>query len=279
MEILEKNIKRKKQIFQDYCIKNQSWIETFILPFIQKKSKKESILIEFRNLNHLDFIIRNCIRVLGNEWSHTIICGTENIKLIENIVQKINRPINIIKYNFKNISRLEYSLLLLNSDFYKQFHGEHLLFYQEDTIIFKNISNKFFTFDFIGAPVPNKKNLFNGGFSLRNKNKMIEICKQNYDKIIDKFQKSRLFLEKKEKILKKKYINFKINPKFKFLYFIEKFLLEDILICKKCTKLPTFSESRQFSVEKYNFKNPVGGHQFWYAIDNIELWLDINLKQ
>ena len=59
--------------------------------------------------------------------------------------------------------------MLLTSDFYKKFHGDHLLIYQEDTIIFKDIPEYYFQYDFVGAPIPNKDGKFNGGFSLRNK--------------------------------------------------------------------------------------------------------------
>ena len=50
----------------------------------------------------------------------------------------------------ENLTRMEYSLMLPTSDFYKQFSGNYLLIYQEDTIIFKDIPNQYFKYDFVG---------------------------------------------------------------------------------------------------------------------------------
>lgn len=278
MEQIIEKAKNTKKMFENYCIENEEWLDTKTLPLIPKNSKKEAVLIEFRTLKHLYFLIRNSIRVLGDEWCHTIICGDDNFNFIENIVNRINRPIKIIKLEKKNVSRLEYSLMLLKSDFYKNLRGDYLLIYQEDTIIFKKIPNDFLNYDFIGAPIPGTKNLFNGGFSIRNRLKMYQICLKYYDPILSRMEKTKQYLEKKEKELIKKNINFKVNKKFIFLYKIEECLLEDILLCKRCTKLPSFEKSLKFSVESYPFNKPIGGHQFWYAIEDIELWLDNNLK-
>ena len=43
--------------------------------------------------------------------------------------------------------------------------------------------------------------------------------------------------------------------------------------------LPDFHKAKEFSVEKYYYDRPIGGHQFWYAVKNIDLWLDLNLKK
>ena len=51
----------------------------------------------------------------------------------------IGRQIRIIKIEKDNLTRLEYSIMLLNSKFYEQFYGEYLLIYQEDTILFRDI--------------------------------------------------------------------------------------------------------------------------------------------
>lgn len=269
---MEKIIKSRQEIFKNYCLKNTSWLDKFTLPIIQRNQKKEAILIEFRELDHLYFLIKNTIRVLGEGWSHTIVCGNQNYNFILNIINRIGRNIKIIRINKDNITRLEYSLMLIESNFYKMFKGDYLLIYQEDTIIFRNIPEYYFNYDFVGAPIPNKPKKFNGGLSLRNKNKMIEICQVNFDKMKDQYGKCRDFLESYD-------INYKKEPKYIFLYLIEKNLLEDLLLVEYCNKIPTFMEAREFSVEKYFFKNPIGGHQFWYCVKDINLWLDVNLKK
>ena len=264
--------------FKNYCFNNKKWLEQFSLPFIYPGQNKESVYIEFRNLEHNYFIIRNAIRVLGSGWSHTIICGSSNYKHMCDIRSKIGRAITIIKLDYINMTRLTYSLLLLKSSFWELFKGDFLLIYQEDSIIFKDIPNFYFKYDFVGAPFPNKT-VGNGGLSLRNKHKMIEICKYHYDSIEDKFEKAREFLEYQIKNLKYMGIDYKKDNRFLFLYQIENALLEDILLCKYISNLPSFSEARNFSVEKHFNKNPIGGHQFWYSINNVDYYLYINFKK
>jgi hypothetical protein len=264
--------------FKNYCINNKQWLEQFPLPFITSCQKKESVYIEFRNLEHNYFIIRNTIRVLGPNWSHTIVCGNSNYESMCQIRRKLGRTINIIKLDYRSMTRLTYSLLLLKSSFWERFNGDYLLIYQEDSIIFKDIPNIYFNYDFVGAPFPNKT-VGNGGLSLRNKHKMIEICKSHYDYFEDKFEKARSFLEYQITNLENRGIDYKKDKRFLFLYQIEKSLLEDVLLCKYIYKLPSFLEAMKFSVEKHFFKTPIGGHQFWYAINSVEYWLDINLKK
>lgn len=271
-------IQKKHQSFINYCVKNERWLDNQKINSPSFNSKKETVLVEFRELPHLYFIIKNTLRVLGKNWSHSIICGLSNEKFIRDIVRRIGKSIRIIVSDKENISRLEYSTLLLQSNFYKQFYGDFLLIYQEDTILFKNIPEKYFKYDFVGAPLPNIKNKFNGGFSLRNRKKMINICELYYDKFVNNFNSTRIFLEKTKSKIKNHGSNH-LNNKFSFIYKIEQSILEDLLLCEKCHILPSFNDAREFSVEKYYYKNPVGGHQFWYSLKNIELWLDVNLKK
>ena len=75
------------------------------------------MFIEFRNLPHIYFIIKNAIRVLDRGWSHTIVCGENNYNFILEIKERIGRDIKIIKIEQSNLTRLEYSLMLLKSSF------------------------------------------------------------------------------------------------------------------------------------------------------------------
>ena len=265
--------------FKEYCIQNTPWLEKQGLPLTYLKKEKETVLIEFRKLPHINFILRNTIRVLDSSWSHTIICGNKNYDFIKEIVDRINRKIRVIKLEKDNLTRMEYSIMLLTSDFYKQFTGKYLLIYQEDTIIFKDIPNKYFFYDFVGAPLPNNDKCFNGGFSLRNKDKMIKICETIFDRKKIKFQAAKNFLEEKIGYLYSKGIDYKKNKKLKFLYKIEESLLEDLLLCQNCNNLPDFKTAKDFSVEKYYTEHPIGGHQFWYSLKNVGLWLEVNLKK
>ena len=276
---MDKIINDRYSQFKKYCIHNIPWLESQKLPVTYLHKEKETVFIEFRELPHIYFVIRNTIRVLDSSWSHTIICGNKNYEFIKAVVQKINRKIRIIKLEKDNLSRMEYSLMLITSDFYKQFEGKYLLIYQEDTIIFRDIPKKYFSYDFVGAPIPNNNKAFNGGFSLRKRDKMIKICQIAFDIKKTRFEVARQFLEENIIFLDSKKIDYKKNKNFIFLYKIEESLLEDLLLCENCSILPNFNLAKDFSVEKYYTEYPIGGHQFWYSLKNVNLWLDANLKK
>ena len=60
--------------------------------------------------------------------------------MLKDICQKIKRTINIINLNVSNADRKYYTNLLLSKEFWNKLHGEKILIYQEDSLIFhKNI--------------------------------------------------------------------------------------------------------------------------------------------
>jgi hypothetical protein len=154
-------------------------LTTINIPSIKKQSIYEAVLIEFRILPHLDFLIKNTILHLGSEWSHTIICGPLNYNYMKNICNSISNNINVIQVPFNNLNQTTYSLLLASLQFWDLLHGNKILIYQEDSIIFKYNINDFLNWDYIGAPwFPTNNDTIklvgNGGFSLRDKNVMIK---------------------------------------------------------------------------------------------------------
>ena len=156
------------------------FMKIIILPKFKKDSLYESVIVEFREFPHLEFIIRNTIYKLGPKWSHTVICGNKNGDMIKNICKGISSNIKIIQLNISNMTQSEYSLYLMTKDFWNLLKGEKILIYQEDSLIFKNNINEFMDYDFIGAPFHKKaddtpNSVGNGGLSLRTKKIMLDI--------------------------------------------------------------------------------------------------------
>ncbi len=175
-ELLESN----HNYFRYICYNYIDFIKYIELPYFKKKNINESVLIEFRKLPHVEFIIRNNILKLGPDWCHTIICGNINYDMINNICSNISPNINIVKLNIDNMTSNEYNKFLTTIEFWQGLYGEKILIYQEDSLIFRNNINNFINFDYIGAPFPKYQNdtanlVGNGGLSLRTRNKMIEV--------------------------------------------------------------------------------------------------------
>jgi hypothetical protein len=153
------------------------------LPQISKESLYEAVFIEFRSFPHIEFIIRNAIYKLGKQWAFTIICGSKNYSLVKDISVSISKYIKIIPLNCENMTQQEYSNFLMTSEFWNLLTGDKILIYQEDSLILKENINPFLKYDFIGAPFPKNTDdtpnqVGNGGFSIRNKAKMLEVIQK-----------------------------------------------------------------------------------------------------
>ena len=129
-----------------------------VIPLIKQKSMFEAVLIEYRILPHLQFLIKNMILQLGYEWSHTVVCGTLNYMYMKQLCNTISPNINVIVTPYQNLNQTTYSFLLASTQFWNMFYGNKILIYQEDSIIFKKNINQFLKYDYVGAPWSNNQN-------------------------------------------------------------------------------------------------------------------------
>ena len=235
--------------FRYYCYRYLKYIRNINVKNITYPTKYETCLVEFRNFPHIEFLIRNTINKLPNDWCHTIICGTKNYQFIKTMCGQISKNINIIQMPYDNITVDEYNNLLLSLNFWNLLVGEKILIYQEDSCIFKNNINDFIQYDFIGASWPetpyiNKNNIGNGGLSLRTRQCMIDII----NNISPKDTQSSNF-QNLSQIPEDVY--FTIN-----MYNSNKY------------NMPNRDISSKFSIESIYIDNSFGGHNFWVSYKN-----------
>ena len=248
--------------YRYFCYKYLDYIRNIKLPELELNLEKEAILIEFRPFVHLEFILRNAINKIGNDWSYTIVCGNINYDLIKNfcdntpqgllgstpsIERNISKNIKIIKLNYNNINRDDYNKLLYSSDFWNLFIGEKLLIYQDDSCIFKNNINDFINYDYIGAPWNTKFNLNsnvgNGGFSIRTKKIMLQITNLIKDEVSNKLKK-----------------NINLRP--------EDIFFSNYMIDNKIGIVADYDIALKFSIETIYYNDPLGMHQMWLCDNN-----------
>jgi len=251
-------IKNPKMDFRYLCFRYLVNIRNFNIPNIVLGNTLETVFIEFRRYPHIEFIIRNAIIKLGENWSHTIICGISNYEFICNICNEISPNIKIIKTNFDNVTRNDYNSYITSLDFWNQLDGEKILIHQEDSLIFKNNIDDFLQFDYIGAPWihhPKNYQVGNGGFSLRSKSIMIKIIQS-------------ICLEKDT-------MNNYVKSKKFFKYNMRNcsdltMLPEDVYFSKNMVELKIglvadLESASKFSTETILNTNSFGGHQFWLS--------------
>ena len=141
---------------------------------------KTAIIIESRNHQALDFVVKNICDNLDSSWKIIIFCGEYN----ESFCQNIAKAINADRISVKNIdlpTRLNdnsYSKILCDKKLYDYIPTNTFLVFQTDTMINNSCNHyidRFLDYDYIGAPWQEFQEVGNGGFSLRKKDKCLEI--------------------------------------------------------------------------------------------------------
>ena len=255
LSILKKDNKEKHRYV---CYHNINLIRNLEIKNFGLNISKETVLIEFRNFPHIEFLLRNTIVKLSQEWNHTVVCGKENYNLVksicENICKNISSKINIIKLAYNNLNRDEYCELLTSNYFWSLFKGENILLYQEDTFLFHGNIDPFLIYDYIGAPWKksqddNLKHVGNGGFSLRKKSAMLRVI--NLKRNLEIAESTKRYM---------KNTNLKCIPE--DVYFSKS------LIDYNLGLVSDYDHALSFSQESIKGINPMGGHSFWLAEPN-----------
>jgi hypothetical protein len=257
--------------FRYICHKNIPKIKMSTLPTdIQMNLEYEAIFIEFRNLPHIEFLIRNTILKLGNFWSYTIVCGNLNYATIKEFCDCISPNIKIIKMEYDNININQYNNFFFDLKFWDLFVGKTLLIYQEDSIVFKNNVIDFINYDFIGAPyymgttrdfmVPYHSN---GGFSIRKKETLVKLLKMDISRV---FFFNVQWVHPNGEILD--------NPP-EDTFFTGAMLRLECMGQIKDTKYPNKVDAIRFSTDEIVDSSSFGGHQFW---KNDKSWVKRMIK-
>jgi hypothetical protein len=155
-------------------------------PTIPKKSDYVAMILELRNFEYMETILKTVIYYLNetkskNKWGLQIFHGEKNKKQIESITKNW-KNIQLVNLNINDITKLDYSNLLKTTDFWEKVNGKKILTFQTDSILLRSGIDEFLEFDYVGAPWKKSKDGYfvgNGGLSLRTKDRMIEITKEH----------------------------------------------------------------------------------------------------
>jgi len=167
--------------------------------------------------------------------------------------------------------------MLQQSYFWEKLHGDKILIWQEDSIVFRKIEDKFLKYDYVGAPWENHR-VGNGGISLRSRQTMLRCIKYfipNQENIIKLFEMYGKLIQLNKNEMEKHKLN----------RYFEEIINEDchftkILDLYKFGSIAPFEIANEFSVEHVKYANPCCAHQFWHTYkDNWKEWMLGNLKQ
>ena len=248
-----------KEDWRSFCKNNMNYLNILNIMTQDCNPRINAVLVEFRILENLEFVIRNTIIKLKNKCSYTVVCGNLNFDYITSINSHLDNILIIIKLDYDNIDINQYSKILTSLSFWENLTGDYILIYQEDSCIFKDNIEDYLCFDYIGAPWPktqndNKNLVGNGGLSLRNKQKMIQVI-QKINPLEMTFNSSTL----------EYMINCKITFPPEDVYFTKAMLDYNIGTVADWESASNFSTESCFNIDSF------GGHQFWISGNALEL--------
>ncbi len=148
--------------FKYLCYRNIKYINKIPIIITDEIKTNQSILVYFKKEPHIEFIIRNMIIQLKDSWDHLVICNNDNYEFIKNIINNISSQIKIQIHE----------KLIYNGEFWCNLDGYKLLFYDENTIIYKNI-NLYLNYDYITTIY--NEDTTNKNISFRNKAKLLDV--------------------------------------------------------------------------------------------------------
>jgi hypothetical protein len=168
------------------------------------RSNKLAVIIDPRFDDMMEAVIRNFMYYMNPEgWNLLIISWSGHRKTIgdkfpNSLFGEID---NNLIYNdansIPNITIDTYNKILMNVEFWHSLPADHVVIFQKDCIMFKMFPDYFRLYDFSGANWYTQNNTIfndgiNGGFSIRNRNSMIECLQKISFDMIEQYRKDAL---------------------------------------------------------------------------------------
>jgi hypothetical protein len=230
------------------------YLKQFDLPYqyfqnITSNTNKFCVIVEPRKHKFLIPVIKNVMYLLQKKnWGLIIVHGSDNEQFLNSELSKWPN-VQYIKMPFDNLNINAYNYIMCSPTIWKAIHNigcRHALMFQCDVVLLKDNVDDFLQYDYIGAPwqkhICGLKKGFNGGFSLRNVEKML-IITLNYKPYV---------------------FNNAITLDDGSLYIV---LNEDVYFSLYLTtnehlfNLPDKNSAKLFSVESIAYHDPLGMHQ------------------
>jgi hypothetical protein len=233
------------------CYKSNTWMNFLITSkknFDEKNIKltnnhnKEVILIEPVDKSIMcEYVIKNVMYFLHNDWNLTILHGNKNKEYFENMTRNIG-TVKLINLNIDNFAPFprEYNKFLTSKNFYSLIENEIFMIIQLDVLLFKKVPDTFLKYSYVGAPWKNGYGVpcGNGGLSIRNKSDML--------KILNKFT---------------------WNNEYEDIWFCKKAMLLNLNICPK-------KQAELFSSETIFNENSCGVHKPHFNENSLKIMIN-----
>lgn len=209
-----------------------------------------AVIVEPRRSLLLLKVIRNVMFFAGRKWNLHIFTSPENVGWIQE--EFPDCFLRITPLDKKNLTREEYSMLLMSRAFWETIPEENVLIFQSDAMLFRRgidawIDGEEGGYDYVGANYYNPAHIapelqgIQGGLSLRKKSAMIDCIEKVRPNHIHRYRRKRGYPPMTEAVI-----------------------AEDVFFTHACEmlkkKVPSVEKRREFSIEADFHPQAMGHH-------------------
>lgn len=170
-----------KQSFDEFVERNKKFVLSYPVRNILSNTKYCLVIVEPRKHKNFEFVCKTMLRFTNKDWGLHVFHGNDNDEYVKDCLKGVPNVV-YTHLNVSNLSIQDYNKLLTSVWFYKQIqkNTKKILIFQTDSCLLKEGVENFIDYDYIGAPWPHYNNeVGNGGFSLRDLNFCIQLCKHH----------------------------------------------------------------------------------------------------
>lgn len=253
VSFLEIEIDKTENIFNNHLDKIKKLLSKKTIRNIRESNlcKYNAVLIDNRQDIRIEPVLLNLLYFTTEEIGIQIFYNEENEDFIKNIINKYKlHNISLNKLSYQTFDIDKYQDFLFSKEFYDNVHGEKILIFQPDSLLFKQFDMNYFKFDFVGAiwnkatmEQPTLSKLFinklpigNGGFNIRN----VKKCRMISDNLYN-FKRPLIPVAEDN---------------------IYSYLLQENMTTLN-VNFPSIEEAKRFSVETVPHPDPMAMHAFY----------------
>jgi Protein of unknown function (DUF5672) len=167
------------KLFERVLLSQHRWLKAgdFRIQY-RADNERTAVIVEPRRHPMLRAVIENVLFFLGKEWNLHIITAEANRDWLRETLEPHTYTVSYLSMD--NLTRDQYSELLLNPVFWEVLPTDHILIFQTDVIVFRPWNKWFERFDYIGPNYYHPDHIFpngvggiQGGLSYRKRSAML----------------------------------------------------------------------------------------------------------
>lgn len=192
-------VDNQENIYAVYLKLQSKWLamEGFKVTYSPDKTKT-AVIVEPRPHPMMRAVVDNIMSSLGPAWNLHIFTSSQNKEWLAKELEPHEYMVNV--FNMPNITREQYSELLMTASFWKLIRTEDILIFQTDCIAFRMWDPSFEVYDYVGANYYHPQHILGscggiqGGLSFRKKSAMLECLEKITPDTINQFRKEKNLL-------------------------------------------------------------------------------------